>query len=88
MAAGVRRDKQKGGIYAAMGDAVTQRLWPLADFGLANVTLIKEVFGGFKMFSVFGRCVSYPAMAVFVLGALAALAVFGIYRGQKNRTVV
>lgn len=30
---------------AAMGDAVTQRIQPLIDFGLANVTLMKEVFG-------------------------------------------
>lgn len=72
---------------AAMGDAVTQRIQPLIDFGLANVTLIKEVFGGFKMFYVFGVCVSYPVMAVFVLGLAAVLACFGIYRGQKNRTV-
>ena len=72
---------------AAMGDAVTQRFQPLIDFGLANVTLIKEVFGGFKMFHVFGMWVSYPVMAVFVLGVIAALAGFGIYRGQKNRTV-
>ena len=72
---------------AAMGDAVTQRFKPLIDFGLANVTLIKEVFGGFKMFHVFGMCVSYPVMAVFVLGLAAALAGFGIYRGQKSRTV-
>ncbi len=72
---------------AAMGDTVTQRFKPLTDFGLANVTLIKEVFGGFKMFHVFGMCVSYPVMAVFVLGLIAVLAVFGIYRGQKNRTV-
>ncbi len=72
---------------AAMGDAVNQRLQPLIDFGLANVTLIKEVFGGFKMFHVFGMCVSYPVMAVFILGLTAALAGFGIYRGQKYRTV-
>lgn len=72
---------------AAMGDAVTQRFKPLTDFGLANVTLIKEVFGGFKMFHAFGMCVSYPVMAVFVLGLTAALAGFGIYRGQKSRTV-
>ena len=72
---------------AAMGDAVTQRFQALIDFGLANVTLIKEVFGGFKMFHVFGVCVSYPVMAVFVLGLTAVLAGFGIYRGQKNRTV-
>lgn len=70
---------------AAMGDAVTQRIWPLIDFGLANVTLIKEVFGGFKAFDVFGMSVSYPVMALFVLGVIAVLAVFGIYQGQKNR---
>ncbi len=73
---------------AAMGDAVTQRFKPLIDFGLANVTLIKEVFGGYKMFHVFGMCVSYPVMAVFVLGLIAVLAGFGIYHGQKSRTVV
>ena len=73
---------------AAMGDTVTQRFQPLIDFGLANVTLIKEVFGGFKMFHLFGICVSYPVMAVFVLGLTAVLAGFGIYCGQKSRTVV
>lgn len=73
---------------AAMGDSVTQRLGALVDFGLANVTLMKEVFGGYKGFNAFGMCVSYPVMAVFVLGILAALAVLEIYRGQKSRTVV
>ncbi len=72
---------------AAMGDTATQRLQPVIDFGLANVTLIKEVFGGYKVFNVFGMSVSYPVMAVCVLFAIAALAVFGVYRGQKNRTV-
>ena len=73
---------------AAMGDAVTQRIQPLIDFGLANVTLIKEVFGEFKVFDVFGMSVSYPVMAFFVLDLFAALAGFGIYRGQKSRAVV
>lgn len=73
---------------AAMGDTVTQRLGALVDFGLANVTLMKEVFGGHKAFNVFGICASYPVMAVFVSGILAALAISGIYQGQKSRTVV
>lgn len=72
---------------AAMGDAVTQRLGALVDFGLANVTLIKEVFGGRRVFNVFGMCVSYPVLAVFILVFLAVLAVWGIYRGQKSRAV-
>ncbi len=72
---------------AAMGDSVTQKLQPLTDFGLADVTLIKEVFGGFKTFRVSGMCVSYPVMAVLVLSLAAALAGFGIYYGQRNRTV-
>ena len=58
------------------------------DFGMANVTMMKEVFGGYKGFNMFGLYVSYPVMAVFVLGILAALVVLGIYRGQKSRTVV
>lgn len=73
---------------AAMGDSVIQRIQPIIDFGLANVTLIKEVFGGYKVFNVFGIIVSYPIMAVFVLGIFPVLAVFGIYLGQKHRTVV
>lgn len=73
---------------AAMGDTVTQRLGAFVDFGLANVTLMKEVFGGYKAFNVFGMYVCYPIIAVFVLGILAALAILGIYRGQKSRTVV
>ena len=57
------------------------------DFGLANVTLIKEVFGSYKVFNVFGMRVTYPAMAVFVLGIFSALAVLGIYQGQRSRTI-
>lgn len=72
---------------AAMGDTVTQRLGLLVDFGLANVTMMKEVFGGYKVFNVFGRCVSYPVMAIFILGVFATLAILGIYRGQKSRTI-
>ena len=72
---------------AAMGDTVTQRLGVLVDFGLANVTLAKEVFSGYKVFHVFGMNVSYPVMAVFVLAGIAAAAVFGIYRGQKSRSI-
>ncbi len=72
---------------AAMGDTVLQRIQPLADFGLANVTLIKEVFGAHKLFDVFGVSISYPVMAVFVLTSIAALAIFGIYQGQRSRTV-
>lgn len=71
---------------AAMGDTVMQRLGILVDFGLANVTLAKEVFGGYKVFHVFGRNVSYPFMAILVLAAVAAAAVWGIYQGQKIRT--
>lgn len=73
---------------AAMGDTVAQRLGIFVDFGLANVTLAKEVFGSYKVFHVFGMDVSYPVMAVFVLAAVAAAAAFGIYRGQRSRTAV
>lgn len=72
---------------AAMGDSIIQKIQPIIDFGLANVTLIKEVFGGYKVFNLFGLSVNYPVMAIFVLTAIAALAIFGIYRGQKTRTV-
>ncbi len=73
---------------AAMGDTVTQRLGVLVDFGLANVTLVKEVFGGYKVFYVFGISVSYLIMAILILAVIAAVAAFGIYRGQKSRTIV
>ena len=72
---------------AAMGDTVTEKLGVLVDFGLANVTLAKEVFGGYKVFHVFGMNVSYPVMTILVLAAIAAAAIFGIYRGQKSRTI-
>ena len=72
---------------AAMGDAVTQRLGALVDFGLANVTLMKEVFGGYKGFNIFGMYVSYSIMAVFVLGVVSTLAVLWVYRGKRSRTV-
>ena len=72
---------------AAMGDTVTQRLGVLVDFGLANVTLMKEVFSGYKGFNMFGMYISYPVMAVFVLAAIAIAVTFGTYLGQKSRTV-
>lgn len=72
---------------AAMGDTVTQRLGVLVDFGLSNVTLMKEVFGSNKIFPVFGMNVSYPVMVILVLTVVAASAIFGIYFGQKSRTV-
>ena len=72
---------------AAMGDTVTQRLGVLVDFGLANVTLMKEVFGGYKGLNIFGMYVSYPIMAVFVLGVVSTLAVLWVYRGKRSRTV-
>lgn len=72
---------------AAMGDTVTQRLGLLVDFGLAYVTLAKEVFGGYKVFHVFGMNVSDPVMAILVLASIAAVAVLGIYREQKSRTI-
>jgi len=73
---------------AAMGDTVTQRLGALVDFGLANVTLMKEVFGGYKGFNVLGIYVSYPVVAVFILAAIAAAVAFGAYLGQKSRVMV
>ncbi len=72
---------------AAMGDTVTQRLGALVDLGLANVTMMKEVFGGYKVFSMLGMNVSYPVMAIFVLTAIAAVVAFGTYLGQKSRAV-
>lgn len=72
---------------AAMSDTVTQRLGVLVDFGLSNVTLMKEVFGSNKIFPVFGMNVSYPVMVILVLTVVAASAIFGIYFGQKSRTV-
>lgn len=48
---------------------------------------MKEVFGGYKVFDVFGMCVSYPGLAVLVLAAVAAAAALGAYRGQKSRAV-
>ena len=72
---------------AAMGDTVTQGLGALVDLGLANVTMMKEVFGGYKVFSMFGMNVSYPVMAIFVLTAIAAVVAFGTYLGQKSRAV-
>ena len=73
---------------AAMGDTVIQKIQPIIDFGLANVTLIEEVFGGYKVFNVIGVSVSYPIMSIFVLGIAAGFSVFGIYHGQKYRTVI
>lgn len=49
-----------------MGDTVMQRLGVLVDFGLSNVTLMKEVFGSYKIFPVFGMNVSYPVLNLFL----------------------
>ncbi len=69
---------------AAMGEIVVQRLGPLVDFGLANVTLMQEVFGEYKVFDFLGLRLAYPVMSMLVLTLLAAVMVLAAYRGQKK----
>ena len=47
----------------AMGDAVSQRFGPIVDFDLDNVILIKALFGGYRVFHVFGMSINFLVQA-------------------------
>jgi hypothetical protein len=72
---------------SALGTGIRASLEWLTDFGVASFALAGQVFAGYKVFHVFGFDVPYYAALLAFMVTAAALAVLGMYVGQKRRTV-
>jgi ABC-type transport system involved in multi-copper enzyme maturation permease subunit len=71
---------------SALGTTISYMIQPVVDFGMANITLVGEVFSGYKVYNLFGTVVPYWFMIVMFMALITVLAGFGMYRGQKHRT--
>jgi hypothetical protein len=71
---------------SALGTAISSMIQPLVDFGMANITLVGEVFTGYKAYNLFGTVVPYWFMIIMFMTLITILAGFGMYWGQKHRT--
>jgi ABC-type transport system involved in multi-copper enzyme maturation permease subunit len=72
---------------AALGTTIESMIQPIVDFGVASFTLVGQVFTEFKVYNIFGFPVPYHIMLLIFMGIVIALATFGMYLGQKRRTV-
>jgi hypothetical protein len=72
---------------SALGTTLSRLLAPIADFGIANIALVGEVFSGYKAHNFFGIVVPYHVMILLFMAIVSALAVFGMCWGQKRRKV-
>jgi ABC-type transport system involved in multi-copper enzyme maturation permease subunit len=71
---------------SALGTTISRTIQPVIDFGMASITLVGEVFTGYKVYNVFGTVVPYWFMIVIFMAVITALASLGMYAGQKHRT--
>jgi ABC-type transport system involved in multi-copper enzyme maturation permease subunit len=71
---------------SALGTTISRMIQPVVDFGMANITLVGEVFSGYKVYNLFGTVVPYWFMIIMFMTLITVLAGFGMYRGQKRRT--
>jgi ABC-type transport system involved in multi-copper enzyme maturation permease subunit len=72
---------------SALGTTLSQVLKVVIDFGIASIALIGEVFSGYKMYNLFGIVVPYYFMIILFMTIVSILAAFGMYWGQRRRTV-
>lgn len=72
---------------AALGTGISAALQWFTDFGVANFAVVGEVFTSYKVFNVFGAPVPYYAVLLVFMAAVIALASFGMYFGQRRRSV-
>jgi ABC-type transport system involved in multi-copper enzyme maturation permease subunit len=75
-------------LFGFLRDDLKKMLGPLADFNYVAISIYGSVFGGVKVYNVFGKAVSYGAVALAVCFALGAVAALIIYMAQKRRMVV
>jgi ABC-type transport system involved in multi-copper enzyme maturation permease subunit len=71
---------------SALGTTISLMIQPIVDFGVANITLVGEVFSGYKVYSLFGTVVPYWFMIIMFMTIITIFAGFGMYWGQKHRT--
>jgi ABC-type transport system involved in multi-copper enzyme maturation permease subunit len=72
---------------AALGTNIESMVQPIVDFGVANFALVGEVFTQYKVYNIFGMVVPYYAVLIVFMAVVVTLASFGMYWGQKRRTV-
>ncbi|MDR1250970.1 MAG: ABC transporter permease subunit [Treponema sp.] len=72
---------------SALGTTLSQILKVVIDFGIASIALIGEVFTAYKMYNLFGIVVPYYFMIILFMTIVSILAIFGMYWGQRRRTV-
>jgi type III secretory pathway component EscS len=75
-------------LFGFLSDDLKKTLGPLVDFNYVAISSYGSVFGGVKVFYVFGIPVSYGAAAFVVCLALGAAAAVLVYIAQKKRMVV
>jgi ABC-type transport system involved in multi-copper enzyme maturation permease subunit len=71
---------------SALGTTISRLIQPVIDFGIANITLVGEVFSNYKVYNLFGTVVPYWFMILMFMALLSILTGFGMYWGQKRRT--
>jgi hypothetical protein len=72
---------------SALGTTLSRLLTPVTDFGIASIALVGEVFSGYKVYNLFGTVVPYYFMIILFMVIISTLAGFGMYWGQKYRTI-
>jgi hypothetical protein len=72
---------------AALGTTIENMIKPVVDFGVASFTLVGEIFTQYKVYNVFGMVVPYHVMLIVFLVLVIGLTSFGMFWGQKKRTV-
>jgi hypothetical protein len=72
---------------AALGTTIQNMIQPVVDFGVASFALVGSVFTQYKVYNVFGMVVPYHVMLIVFLVLVAGLTSFGMFWGQKKRTV-
>jgi hypothetical protein len=71
---------------SALGTTISAMIQPIIDFGMASITLIGEVFTGYKAYNLFGTVVPYWFAIIMFMALITILAGFGMYWGQRHRT--
>jgi hypothetical protein len=72
---------------AALGTTIETMIQPVVDFGVASFALVGEIFTQYKVYNIFGMVVPYHVMLIVFLVLVIGLASFGMFLGQKKRTV-
>jgi ABC-type transport system involved in multi-copper enzyme maturation permease subunit len=72
---------------AALGTGIQTALKWLMDFGVASFAVVGEVFSGYKVYNLFGFPVPYYVALLVFMAIVSLLVAFGMYLGQKRRSV-